>query len=185
MNNRLWGSRVYLAGPMDRVPDGGIVWRYNITPKLQSHGIVVLSPTNKPIDIGIEGKDCQVELTDNSTDEDYDKEATRVRLLRVIDLRMVDLADFLIVYIDPNTHLCGSYEELFTANSTKKPILVMIEGGKYRTPRWLLGTIPHQMIFGNWDDLLEYIRHVDEDVDVEHRKRWTWFKYKEMLPNGI
>ena len=27
--NRLYGTRCYLAGPMDRVPDGGVIWRKN------------------------------------------------------------------------------------------------------------------------------------------------------------
>ena len=54
MYNRLWGMRVYLAGPMDRVADGGIEWRERITPFLESLGMVVLNPCCKPIDIGVE-----------------------------------------------------------------------------------------------------------------------------------
>ena len=95
---------------------------------------------------------------------------------------MVDLADFLICYIDVNIHTVGTYEELFWANRSKKPILICVEGGKKNTPHWLFGTIPHQHIFNNWEELKKYLIHVDQDENVEHYKRWTFFKYNEMLP---
>lgn len=183
--NRLWGTRVYLAGPMDRVPDGGVIWREKLTPILQERGIVVLNPADKPIDKGFEGissRKKREELIENGY---YDEAAAQIKLLRIIDLRMVDLADFLIVYLDPDSHMCGTYNELFDANKCKKPILIMVEGGKNKVPHWLLGTIPHQMIFGSWDDLLEYVEHVDVDEDVDHYRRWTWFKYDQMLPKNI
>ena len=52
--NRLNGMRTYLAGAMDRVKDGGVGWRKNITPLLKQMGVTVLDPCDKPIEIGIE-----------------------------------------------------------------------------------------------------------------------------------
>ena len=52
--NRLKGMRTYLAGAMDRVPDGGAGWRDKITPLLKKMGVVVLNPCDKPSEIGKE-----------------------------------------------------------------------------------------------------------------------------------
>ena len=52
--NNLKNMRTYLAGAMDRVPDGGVVWRDKITPLLESKGVVVLNPCDKPVEVGIE-----------------------------------------------------------------------------------------------------------------------------------
>ena len=46
--------RTYLAGAMDRVPDGGAGWRDKITPLLERMGVVVLNPCDKPSEIGKE-----------------------------------------------------------------------------------------------------------------------------------
>ena len=37
--SKLKGMRTYLAGAMDRVPDGGTGWRNRITPMLKSLGV--------------------------------------------------------------------------------------------------------------------------------------------------
>ena len=42
--NRIKNQRCYLAGAMDRVVDRGKGWRQEITPFLESLGIVVFNP---------------------------------------------------------------------------------------------------------------------------------------------
>lgn len=182
MNNRLWGSRVYEIGPMDRADDNGVGWRKYITPILEQRGIVVLDPTNKPIDKGLENIESRKTRDDLLIREKYEELSSQIKLLRIIDLRMVDLCDFIICYLDINIHTTGTYEELFWANRAKKPILICMKDGKKNIPHWLLGTVPHQHIFNNWEELLEYVRHVDEDDKVEHYKRWTFFRWNELLP---
>lgn len=182
--SRLWGTRCYMIGAMDRAPDCGIEWRRWLKTKLEPRGIVCLDPSDKPIDKGFEGISTRDKRDALIKEGKYAEVAREVKLLRVIDLRMVDLADFIICYIDTDIFAWGTAEEFDVANKTKKPILVCIKGGKENVPHWMLGQISHEHIFGNWDDLLEYIRHVDEDEDPYHYKRWTWFKYNEMLPQG-
>jgi len=180
--NKLWGARTYLAGPMDRVDDNGVGWRREITPFLESIGIVVLDPTNKPIDVGsedIESRNYRNTLKQNNK---YDELASHMRMLRVVDLRMVDISDFLIVYINPNIHLCGSFEELFWSNRQKRPILCMIEGTKSNTPDWLIGTLPNEHLFNNWEDIKQYISNINSGDDIRHFKRWMFFDYYKMLP---
>ena len=57
--NRLKGMRTYLAGAMDRVPDGGTGWRDKITPLLERMGVIVLNPCDKPSEVGKEDKDTR------------------------------------------------------------------------------------------------------------------------------
>jgi transcriptional regulator with XRE-family HTH domain len=66
-------------------------------------------------------------------------------------------------------------EELATANRTRKPILVHSEQGKAGAPDWLFGMIPHEMIFSTWAELYAYLRHINNDPDVDTLGRWVFF----------
>ena len=55
--NRLKNTICYLCGPMDRVADGGVTWRRNLTPKLKDMGIGVLDPCKKPTEFEKEDND--------------------------------------------------------------------------------------------------------------------------------
>jgi hypothetical protein len=167
---------------MDRVADGGVGWRNEMTSLLQPMGIIVLNPCDKPIGLGCEDIESREYRQQLKVDGQYEKLAKEVRELRVVDLRMVDLADFLIVYINTDVHMTGTYEELFLGNRMKMPILCMIEGGKEKVPDWLLGVLPHEHMFGNWSDLLDYLMDVDCGKDTRHFKRWMFFDYEKMLP---
>jgi hypothetical protein len=68
-------------------------------------------------------------------------------------------------------------EELFWANRMKKPILVRVEQGKRNAPDWLFGTLPHQLIFSTWNEVVTYLRHVAKDEYVDHLRRWRFFNF--------
>jgi nucleoside 2-deoxyribosyltransferase len=173
--NRLNKQRVYLAGAMDRVPDRGVTWRDNITPFLEQMGIIVFNPIIKPSKTGKEDEDSHVIKTKLKNSERYEELEDMMKTIRRVDLRMVDISDFLIVNLDLDTHPCGTYEEIFNANRGKRPILMHVEQGKKNAPDWLFGTIPHQMIFSDWIDLKNYLVHIDSDENIECYKRWQFF----------
>lgn len=175
--NRLKAMRGYLCGAMDRVPDGGIGWRDSLTPFLRGKGVIVLDPCNKPIDIGIEDAENRQLRRELKKAGAYAAVAHDMKIIRCVDLRMVDLSDFLVVNIDTSVHACGTYEELTTANREKKPIIIRIEQGKENVPDWLLGTVPHQMIFSTWDEVKSYLHHIDTAPEVDAMKRWMFFNY--------
>ena len=180
--NRLWGHIVYECGPMDRAPDGGIGWRADITPFLESRGMIVLDPCNKPIDIGCEDVESRQYREQLKQDNKYDELANSIRIIRSVDLRCVDFCDFIIVHLDNEIVPCGTLEELFWANRLKRPILIHIQQGKQNVSDWLLGVTNHQLIFDTWQELKDYIVHVDEDEDVETYKRWYFFNKQKMMP---
>jgi nucleoside 2-deoxyribosyltransferase len=173
--NRLKNQRVYLAGAMDRVPDRGTTWRDNITPFLESLGIVVFNPISKPTDIGLEDRDTHLIKTKLKEQKRYDELSAMMKTIRAVDLRLVDISDFLIVNLDLNVHPCGTLEEIFWANRQKKPIIIHMVQGKNHTPDWLFGTIPHQMIFSTWEEMKSYLTYMDSSENIDSYKRWYFF----------
>ena len=175
MFNRLRNQRVYLAGAIDRVDDKGRGWREEITPFLKSLGVVVFNPILKPTEIGLEDNDTHLIKHKLKSQKRYDELSSMMKVIRSVDLRLVDISDFLIVNLDLSIHPCGTYEEIFWANRQKKPILIHMVQGKEHTPDWIFGTIPHQMIYSDWNDIYAYLEHIHSSENIDSHKRWYFF----------
>lgn len=175
--NRLKNMRAYLGGAMDKVADGGEPWRRNIRTALQGMDIVWLDPTRKPINIGIEDTESRKFRHRYKMEGNFQYVAKEMKPIRQVDLRMVDVSDFLIVNIDLDVHACGTYEELFLANRQRKPIIVHVEQGKKYTPDWLFATLPHEMIFSTWDEVTRYLDNINSAYMIETFARWRFFDF--------
>jgi nucleoside 2-deoxyribosyltransferase len=176
--NRLSNQRVYLAGAMDRVADRGNGWRDNITPFLDSLGVIVFNPIKKPTEVGQEDAQTHQYKLKLKQEKNYDELSNVMKVIRSVDLRLVDISDFLIVNLDLDIHPCGTYEEIFWANRQKKPIIVHMVQGKQSAPDWLFGTIPHQMIFSSWENVKNYLLQIHNDSQIETYNRWYFFNAK-------
>ena len=175
--SRLNNQRVYLAGAMDRVADRGNGWRDNITPFLEELGIIVFNPIKKPTTIGKEDSDTHKLKIQLKAEQKYDVLSSLMKTIRSVDLRLVDISDFLIVNLDLEIHPCGTYEEIFWANRQKKPIIIHMTQGKQNAPDWLFGTIPHQMIFSCWDEIKAYLISINSDIEINNYNRWYIFDH--------
>jgi len=173
--NRLKNQRAYLAGPMDRCPNGGKDWREFISNILQHHGVIPLNPANKPTNIATENDESRQQRRLLKQNHQYDELAQLMKTIRNVDLRMVDISDFLIVNLDLDIFPCGTYEEIFLANRQKKPIIVRMKQGKENAPDWLFGSIPHDMIFSSWNEVIHYIDHINYSVQIDTNNRWMFF----------
>jgi nucleoside 2-deoxyribosyltransferase len=173
--NRIKNQRCYLAGAMDRVVDRGKGWRQEITPFLESLGIVVFNPITKPTEIGLEDYDTHLVKTKLKKKKRYEELSSMMKVIRSVDLRLVDISDFLIVNLDLDIHPCGTYEEIFWANRQKKPIIIHMVQGKEHTPDWLFGTVPHQMIYSDWNDIYGYLEHINSSENINTYNRWYFF----------
>jgi nucleoside 2-deoxyribosyltransferase len=173
--NRLLNQRVYLAGAMDRVADRGNGWRDKITPFLEYLGIIVFNPIKKPTKVGLEDFATHQFKQKLKKQQNYDELSQLMKTIRSVDLRLVDISDFLIVNLDLEIHPCGTYEEIFWANRQKKPILVHMVQGKQNAPDWLFGTIPHDMIFSSWDAVEDYLNQINSCTEIDNRNRWYFF----------
>jgi hypothetical protein len=171
--NNLKNTRTYLVGAMDRVKDGGITWRSQITPKLKAMGIKVIDPCKKTHIISEE--DARHWIEHYKDLKQYDKIRNEFGFIRSADLRCVDVSDFIIAHIDLSVHACGTYEEIVTANRQKKPILVWCEQGKQNAPNWLFFMLPHEHIFSSMQDLLDYVNHINTIEQTNTLERWLFF----------
>ena len=177
--NKLDGLRFYLAGPIDAAKDDGVGWRRALTPWLKRRKIKVVDPCDKPIAYSaykeIEGeKQKMMELKESGR---YFELAQQMRDIVHVDLRMVDVSDGVIVYLDPETPMCGTYHELINALQQRKPTLVVIEGGKKKAPNWLFGIMNFNFMFDSFDDLKTFLKQIDEGIITADLSRWVFFTH--------
>jgi len=134
----LENTRVYLSGPMDfvasRADEKKFGWRVRVGDFLRSFGAVVFDPWNKPKVRGLHeyGKEdvATTELREKWTFE-ATAEGTQARAecahtfweTMHIDLRMVDISDFVIAYCPTNIYSVGTPHEIVTARQQHKPVL--------------------------------------------------------------
>ncbi len=132
------GARVYLSGPMDfvasRDEEKKSGWRVRVKQFLESYGATVFDPWEKPMVRGLHeyGKEDlkSIQFRDNWTFEDAAEGAkTREECAQNfwetmhIDLRMVDISDFVISYCPTNIYSVGTPHEIVVARQQHKPVL--------------------------------------------------------------
>ena len=136
--NILKGSRVYLSGPMDfvasRAKESKFGWRNRVSEFLKSYGVTIFDPWNKPDIYGLHeyGKEDEnvVKIRESWT---YSTEMSGIKKrsncvnhfweTMHIDLRMVDISDFIIAYCPTNIYSVGTVHEIVVARQQHKPVL--------------------------------------------------------------
>jgi len=165
MINRLQHFLAYECGPIDDIADGGIPWRKDMSNFLKSIGIGVLNPCDKPSDMIKETPDTHKYLRNLAEYHRFDELTRFMKSIVSIDLHMVDLSNFIIVYVDKNAHMCGSYCELTYSCLEHKPVIICSKQGKQNIPHWIYGiTETHRTFFNNWIEVKRYIRGVAYDT---------------------
>ncbi|MEX2499526.1 MAG: hypothetical protein WD397_11715 [Wenzhouxiangellaceae bacterium] len=139
-HNFLHGTRAYLSGPMDFVADRATEkragWRVRVKAYLQSLGVNVFDPWEKPSVRGMHEygrEDLQtIQHRDSWTFEQSEQGSmARADLAEYfwstmhIDLRMVDLSDFVIAYCPSNVYSVGTVHEIVIARQQHKPVLMV------------------------------------------------------------
>lgn len=183
--NRLRGSQIYTAGPIDFCEHSGVEWRNSIKPHLKAMNIIVLDPCQKPTDRGHEiGKEKQnlITLKEEGKWEDLH---LAMKDICHIDLRCVQKSDAVIFYLPDNIKMTGTIYELAIAVFNKIPTLIFCPNGKASVANWIHGIVSHKYMFDTEEELLCYLRSINdgtaEDVDM---KKWAFFD-AELLYGGI
>jgi hypothetical protein len=200
--NRLAGMLTYLVGPMEQEVNRGSEWRVEITAFLQKRlSVGVLNPCDKPASGENVAEDYNLYTKINST-----KVAARQHELRGeienanilyesahklcqpfvrYDLRMVDIAHFIVMHVNPDIHMCGSYGEQAVATLQRKPVIVFCPQGKDRIPNWLYGILKPEMFFTCMDEVQNYLLHVAYDHEVDDLNRWRFIDMNKVYGNKV
>lgn len=159
--NKLNGLRCYLAGPMDFAPDRGIHWRQELSKFLTNLDVTVIDPTKKIHPGGKTELEMHTEIAEAKERGDFETVAKIAKLIRNHDLRFVDISDFLIVLLDQNIKMCGTYFEIANAVRQRKPVLVVNPNSLEEMSLWMFGEIPFDDFFHNFEELKFYLEDLN------------------------
>ena len=162
MISNLEGVKIYLSGAIDRIEDDGVGWRKEFRQKCVEYNLPVsfLDPTNKPDHLGSEIGEEKNRIKMLLESCKWNQAKNQAKIFRRIDLRMVDICHLFIVHIDVNCHLCGTYEELFTAERQRKPMLAIMASGqsKWDIPSWLVSIFDEEDVFNDVESCVEHLK---------------------------
>ena len=139
-NTHLAGARVYLSGPMDfvasRAKEKQLGWRTRVGQFLHSCGVRVFDPWNKPnirglYEYGREDANSLRKREQWTFSTKPRGSVTRGECAASfwetlhIDLRMVDMSDFVIAYCPTNIYSVGTVHEIVVARLERKTVLIV------------------------------------------------------------
>ena len=173
--NLLNKTRTYLVGHMQYA--SGRDWRTEVTEELAPLGIRVFNPYEKPFIKDVkEDEDTRLSLDHCQKHGYFNDVAERMKLVRSYDLNLVDRSDFIIAHLLPDVASWGSAEELVTAVRMKKPIFISMEGGKHKTPLWMMGMLPHNYIYDSIEEVVDMLKQIDNGSKKIDSDRWRLLK---------
>jgi len=173
--NVLFRTRCYLIGHMQYSDGRG--WRDVIKQRLANRNITFFDPYHKPFINEIpEDERSRDEMHHWMETEQYDLVQQRMWQVRSHDLRLCDICDFFIAHIIPEKASWGSAEEITTVIREKKPLFLSIEGGKKKTPLWIMGAVPHKYIYNNVEEVMTMVENIDDNIVRINSDRWKLLK---------
>ena len=169
--NVLDKTRTYLVGHMQY--SDGRDWREHVEKELESLNITVFNPYKKPFvkDVN-EDETARTRMSEDMVNGYYSDVAERMSTVRSYDLNLVDRSDFIIAHLLPDVASWGSAEEIVTAVRMKKPIFISMEGGKTKTPLWMMGMLPHHYIYDSIEEVLDMLQQIDSGAKKIDSDRW-------------
>ena len=148
-------------------------WRQEVTEKLSDLNITCFNPYEKPFIKDVEEDEAsRVEMETWMKTKQYDRVAEKMKTVRSYDLNLVDRSDFIVAHLVPEVASWGSGEEIVTAVRMKKPIFISMEGGKAKTPLWMLGMMPHKYIYNSLDEIIDMLYAIDNGSKPIDSDRW-------------
>lgn len=177
---------------MDGVVGRGKGWRDDMSEFLWGHGIGVLNPCNNPVIGALKEDDGYYEeinaLKKLGMFEEVEKKAKQI--VRQ-DLHLVDLCSAMILLIDKDIHMCGSYAEQTYNCLEHKPLIVCCPQGKENIPNFVFGMgASHIMFYQTWSEVKSYIEQVCYAETFPAQEKWrfidftTVFGLRKALKNG-
>jgi len=175
MLNLLENTKTYLVGHMQYL--SGRNWRQEVADSLRKLHITCFDPYKKPFLKDIEeDESSRQEMESWMATNQYDRVTNRMKTVRAYDLNLVDRSDFIVAHLVPDVASWGSAEEIVTAVRMKKPVFISMEGGKEKTPLWMLGMFPHKYIYNSLDEIIKMLYSIDSGTKKIDSDRWRLLK---------
>lgn len=172
----LKNTKTYLIGAMQYSSDGRS-WRDDMGDFLKEMEVTVFDPYDKPfINAPQEDEQTHSKMYELLQNGEWDQVAEHFKKVRAFDLSMVDRSDFVICYINPKIPTIGTIEELSWAARLKRPVFIVIEGGKQNTPLWIFGMFPHKFIYNNFSEVKNVLTMINTGVKQIDSDRWRLLK---------
>lgn len=166
MDKPLAGTMCYLSGAIEH-NDYGTNWRTVPTKVLkEKFKINVFDPFEDP------KQKWSDKLKKAQAEQNYDEMVRIAQNFVQKDLSIIDRCDFLIGYLPYKVPTTGTIHEIIHANNIKKPVLLICPEGKQFIPLWFYGFIDVNTMFGQWNDLYNYLQEVDNAQHTSNR-RWN------------
>jgi hypothetical protein len=160
--NYLKGVSCFLSGGIDRCKDDGVGWRKELRNKCEKAylPLIFLDPTDKPKGMGSEIGDEKLRIQKLMKEGKWEQAQSEVKIFRRYDLRMVDICNLYIIYIDIKVHYCGSYDEYNVAERQNKPLFAIMADGqsKFDVPAWLIASLNEDEVFENIDECVDHLK---------------------------
>jgi len=148
-------------------------WRKEVTEKLAPLEITCFNPYEKPFIKDVEEDEAsRQEMETWMKTKQYDRVTDKMKTVRSYDLNLVDRSDFIIAHLVPDVASWGSAEEIVTAVRMKKPVFISMEGGKAKTPLWMLGMLPHKFIYNSLEEVIQMLYAIDSGDKPIDSDRW-------------
>jgi hypothetical protein len=167
MNLSLTNKRAYISGPIEH-SDVGYNWRTEPCKILKERfKLDVFDPFSDP-------KQQWVKPLEEARErEDYETMRKIARGFVRKDLSLVDRSDLTIACLPYKIPTSGSHHEIINSINSKKPCLLICPQHKKLIPLWYFGFVPHEMMFGSWDALYDYLDEVNMGKH-KHNYRWAF-----------
>jgi len=168
-------TRTYLVGHMQYA--SGRDWREYVERELEPLGVRIFNPYKKPFvkDVN-EDEDTRAKIANDMEEGHYSDVSNRMKRIRSYDLNLVDRSDFIIAHLLPEVASWGSAEEIVTAVRMKKPVFISMEGGKTKTPLWMMGMLPHHYIYNSIEDVVDMVKKINNGEKAIDSDRWRLLK---------
>ena len=202
--NNLSGHLVYLCGSIDDSPDGGTIWRKEASLFLINKlNMGVLDPTNKPFlddsskenlytvqyrkQILNEAKTLY--LNGNNTDSKKRLIKIHQEMKKVVryDFRCIDTSHIVLVCLDMNYRICGTYSEICLARIQKKPVIIFMGPNQtvYDLPHWILGQCQPELLFNDFEEVKIFLEKIAFDLDNKQFESWKLFNFNKIYGKEI
>lgn len=174
----LYKTRCYLAGAMEKSQDGR-GWRDKVKKELQPLDIVCLDPYLKPfVDHCEENEEVRKNLMELRNRGEFELISKRMKRVRQLDLRQVDLADFIVCHLDSNVPTVGTIEELAVAERQSKVVFISFEEGIKSCNLWLFGMFDYKYFYNSIDESIEMIKKINNSKVEIDSDRWKLLDYQ-------